>query len=195
MRTVEKEATATVEEYFAYLNTIEGKAEYDNGIIVDMAGCDPEHSRIAANCGSAIDSQLGDRDCSVFSSDLHIGIELAYSYFFPDVTIICGPLERSSRHKSVVRNPHVIIEVLSTSTSDWDRTGKLIRYMQISTLREYLLIEQAKPQVEVCFINENGVWDYEKVVGMDGNVNIRSLGISVPMAKIYRRVEFPPEGR
>jgi hypothetical protein len=62
--------------------------------------------------------------------------------------------------------------------------------MQIPSLREYILIEQVKPQVDICFINENGVWDSEKVIGLDGIVKIRSLGIEISMASIYRLVEF-----
>ncbi len=71
-----------------------------------------------------------------------------------------------------------------------DRTSKLIRYMQIPSLREYIIIEQAHPQVDICFINEKGLWDSEKIVGLDGTFQIRSLGIQVSMASIYRLVEF-----
>ena len=76
---------------------------------------------------------------------------------------------------------------------DRDRTSKLLRYMQIPSLREYLLVEQHKPLVDVCFINDRSVWDSETVRGLDGKVRIRSLGIEVAMEDLYRLVEFPPE--
>ncbi|MEY3442942.1 MAG: hypothetical protein RLZZ519_1223 [Bacteroidota bacterium] len=196
MATAKKITWVSEADYFAYLESIEGKAEYQNGVIYDMAGGDPEHSRIAANCCAFILSAIKDKKCSSFTSDLQVGIELAESYFFPDVTVICGPLERSKKHTNVVKNPQVIVEVLSPSTMDRDRTSKLLRYMQIPSLQEYILVEQHKPLVDVCFINDRGVWDSETVRGLDGMVKIRSLGIEVAMADIYRLVDFevPGEG-
>ncbi len=73
---------------------------------------------------------------------------------------------------------------------DRDRTSKLLRYMQIPSLQEYILVEQHKPLVDVCFINDRGVWDSETVRGLDAMVKIRSLGIEVAMADIYRLVDF-----
>lgn len=67
----------SAEEYFSYLNSIEGRAEYQGGVIYDMAGGDPEHSRIAMNLGGEIYSRLGNRNCSVFNSDLLVALDLA----------------------------------------------------------------------------------------------------------------------
>jgi Uma2 family endonuclease len=177
-------------EYFAYLDSIEGKAEFYNGIIVDMAGGSPNHSLITMNCGIAIGRQLDGTNCAAYSPDLLVGLDIANAYVFPDLTIACGKLERDPSNRNIAKNPQVIVEVLSPSSIDLDRTSKLIRYMQIPSLREYILIEQVKPQVDICFINENGVWDSEKVIGLDGIVKIRSLGIEISMASIYRLVEF-----
>jgi Uma2 family endonuclease len=159
-------------------------------VIVDMAGSSPNHSLITMNCGIAIGRQLDEGDCAVYSGDLLVGMEIANTYVLPDLTIACGNLERSSLNPNVVMNPQVIVEVLSPSTIDRDRTSKLIRYMQIPSLREYLLIEQVKPQVDICFINDRGVWDSETVLGLEGVVKIRSLGIEIGMGSIYRRVGF-----
>ncbi len=177
-------------EYFAYLESIEGKAEYFDGVIVDMAGSSTNHSLITMNCGIAIGRQLDESDCGVYSNDLLVGLDISNAYVFPDLTIACGKLERAETNHNIAKNPQVIVEVLSPSTIDMDRTSKLIRYMQIPSLREYLLIEQVRPQVDICFINEKGVWDSEKVVGLESTFKIRSLGIEVSMASIYRLVQF-----
>ncbi len=186
----EKKAKSTVEEYFTYLESIEGKAEYLDGVIYDMAGSSPNHSLITMNCGIAIGKQLDVNTCRVYSNDLHVGIDLANSYVFPDLTVACGDLELSTSNPNIAKNPQVIVEVLSASTLDIDRTSKLIRYMQIPTLREYMLVEQDKPQVDVCFINAQGVWDFERIEGLEGEIQIRSLSISVSMSEIYGFVRF-----
>jgi Uma2 family endonuclease len=179
-----------VPEYFAYLHSIEGKAEYFDGVICDMTGGSPNHSLITMNCGIAMGRRLDVNTCRVYSGDLHVGIDLANSYVFPDLTVACGQLELSASDPNVAKNPQVIVEVLSASTMERDRTGKLIRYMQIPSLREYLLIEQSRPRVDVCFINANGLWDLETVEGLDNQAHIRSLGIAISMAEIYGFVTF-----
>jgi Uma2 family endonuclease len=190
MYPVEKKDKATAAEFFAYLESIEGRAEFFNGEILDMAGGSPNHGLITMNCGIAIGSQLEDGNCAAYSNDLLVGIEFANAYVFPDLTVVCGELELTDTHPQIAKNPQVIVEVLSPSTQDRDRTSKLIRYMQIPSLREYLLVEQSKPQVDVCFINERGFWDSETVVGLDGILKIRSLGMEIPLAKIYRKVNW-----
>ncbi len=193
MSTAKKISLVSEADYFAYLESIEGKAEYQNGVIYDMAGGSPQHGLITMNCGIAIGSQLKGKNCGVYSPDVLLGVELARSYFFPDLFVACGKLELDQANKNVVKNPQVIVEVLSPSTMDRDRTSKLLRYMQIPSLREYLLVEQHKPLVDVCFINERGVWDSETVRGLEGKVRIRSLGIELAMEDLYRLVEFPVE--
>lgn len=190
MSVVPQKGKSSPADYFAYLETIEGKAEYFDGVIVDMAGGSTNHSLITMNCGIAIGRQLDDSNCAVFSPDLHVGLDISNAYVFPDLTIACGKLERAESNPNIAKNPQVIVEVLSPSTIDMDRTSKLIRYMQIPSLREYIIIEQAHPQVDICFINEKGVWDSEKIVGLGATFQIRSLGIQVSMASIYRMVEF-----
>jgi Uma2 family endonuclease len=177
-------------DYFACLESIEGKAEYQNGVIYDMAGGSPRHGLITMNCGTAIGSQLKDKNCGVYSPDVLLGVELAHSYFFPDLFVACGKLELDKVNRNAVKNPQVIVEVLSPSTMDRDRTSKLLRYIQIPSLQEYILVEQHKALVDVCFINDRGVWDSETVRGLDAMVKIRSLGIEVAMADIYRLVDF-----
>jgi len=41
-----------------------------------------------------------------------------------------------------VTNPRVVVEVLSTSTEEYDRGEKREHYQQIEALREYVLIAQ-----------------------------------------------------
>lgn len=190
MSSSEKKGKVSPAEFFAYLENIEGKAEYFDGLIVDMAAGSPNHSLITMNCGIAIGRQLDNSNCNVYSGDLMIGMEISNAYVLPDLSITCGKLEESNLNQNIATNPQVIVEVLSPSTMEKDRTSKLIRYMQIPSLREYLLVEQEKPQVELCYINDKGVWDSETIVGMNGIVKIRSMGIEISMASVYRSVVF-----
>ncbi len=49
-----KVAKVSVEAYLKHDATIDGKAEYYDGEIIDMAGASPAHSGIAMNFGGAV---------------------------------------------------------------------------------------------------------------------------------------------
>jgi len=53
-------------------------------------------------------------------------------------------------HDYYTETPTVIIEVLSKPTRRYDMTIKRLAYQSISTLQEYILIEQDFVDVEVC---------------------------------------------
>ncbi|WP_438026545.1 Uma2 family endonuclease [Sorangium sp. So ce233] len=39
---------------------------------------------------------------------------------YPDVTVVCEPIERDAQDEQAVTNPTLIIEVLSRSTEEYD---------------------------------------------------------------------------
>lgn len=69
-------------------------------------------------------------------------------FFYPDVTVICGPPETLEEERDVAVNPTVLIEVLSQSTEAYDRGPKFLAYQALSTLQDYLLVSQGSAQVE-----------------------------------------------
>jgi Uma2 family endonuclease len=46
-------------------------------------------------------------------------------------------------------NPTVIVEILSNSTEDSDRTKNFAAYRRLKSLREYVLVSQRELRVEV----------------------------------------------
>ena len=48
-------------------------------------------------------------------------------------------------------NPTLLVEVLSESTANYDRSNKLYYYSELPSLREYLLIEQDAWKVETRY--------------------------------------------
>ena len=69
--------------------------------------------------------------------------------------MVCGPLETITVRKDgrslgrAITNPIVIVEVRSDSTERYDRDGKFKAYKQIESLREYVLVAQDEPRIEV----------------------------------------------
>ena len=180
----------TLEEYLAKEKTAPEKSEFHNGEILSMSGGTIVHSKIAARTVSALIQALEGTLCEVYESNLMVRIESANSIVYPDTTVICGPPEIDERREHVAKNPIMIVEVLSESTGAYDRGEKFHLYQQIPTFREYMLIEQKTPQVDIFSKNAEGKWMIESYFGLDAVVELRSLNVKIPMAGIYEWIEF-----
>jgi len=76
----------------------------------------------------------------------------------------------------------------------WDAPNKvqreqaklLPRYRRIPTLQEYLLINQHEVMVDVFYRREADLWETYLISGLDGVVQLRSLGCELHLADLYR---------
>lgn len=183
----------TPAEYLAMEALADYKSEYYNGEIFAMSGGTVEHSRITMDCARTLADAMGNQPCELFSNDLKIRIESSSSYYYPELSAVCGPPKFEDPKKTILTNPVLIVEVLSESTESFDRGKKFHRYQQISTLREYVLIAQSEAQIDVFYKGENGIWMLHSYAGMDAVMKLQSLKIDVKLSDIYRRVEFEAE--
>jgi Uma2 family endonuclease len=81
--------------------------------------------------------------------------------FYPDVLEVCGQAEiiHEIRGGDSLLNPAVIVEVLSPSTESYDRGQKFDEnYRFIPSLREYVLVAQDEPVIEVRSREDSGGW-------------------------------------
>ncbi len=192
----------TEEQYLEFERSAEERHEYLDGHIYKMAGESGEHGDISMNLAVLVGSQLlgtpyraRTKDTKVRSGPLPASPRNTRGlYSYPDLVVICGEPQYLDDYRDVVINPKVIIEVLSDSTSEFDRVIKFDRYRVWSeTLTDYLLVSQAQPFIEHFELRENGEWIYHPYPGLDHEVTIKSINCSLPAAEVYDRVVFPPE--
>ncbi len=133
------------------------KHEFFGGDIFAMAGGTPDHAARSVAVSSALHAQLRGRACRVFSSDLRVRVARTGLTTYPDVTVVCGPLETDPQSDTTVVNPTVVVEVLSESTARYDRGDKLEHYKQIPSLQACVLVAHDEPLVEV-YVREGEDW-------------------------------------
>ncbi|HZL38048.1 MAG TPA: Uma2 family endonuclease, partial [Tepidisphaeraceae bacterium] len=114
-------------------------------------------------------------------------------FTYPDASIICGELQYDPRDKSrqTVLNPVVIVEVLSPSTEAYDRGAKFASYMQIESLKEYVLFSQDAPRIETFLRQPEGAWRYLPAAGLETIARIESIEVQLALADVYEGVTFP----
>jgi len=178
-----------------YLNLEEQnsyKSEFYNGEIYAMSGGTRNHNLISTNLIREIGVQLKGSRCKTFSSDLKIHIAAANSFVYPDVFVVCGEEAYYEDRPLAVTNPILIVEVLSESTANWDRSGKFRLYEQLDSLEEYMIVEQNLPQIDVFRRNAEGLWVLEHYDGLEASIELKSVGVQLPAHEIYSNIVFPP---
>jgi len=178
----------TEEEYLALEETAIEKSEYVDGQIRAMSDGSEPHASIPMNMGALLWNGLRGKPCRVLSSDMKVWA--AGVFYYPDLSVVCGPSTYRGGNKHIITNPVLVVEVLSPGTESKDRGEKFIRYQQIETLRSYLLVSQTEPRVELFERGENGHWDYATVASLESMITVPSLEITLALAEIYDQVIF-----
>lgn len=180
----------TEAEYLAIERAADFKSEFFDGEMFAMAGGTPMHSLIATNLAGEVRSKLKGRPCVPFNSDLRLKVVATGLYTYPDLSVVCGPLEFAGEEDDDVVNPTVLAEVLSDSTEAYDRGKKFEHCRQIPTLQEYLLVSQKEPRIEQFLREGSGEWRLREAAGLEAHLELPSLKITVALAEVFANVKF-----
>jgi Uma2 family endonuclease len=191
MSTAKKLNLVSVEDYLADELVSPVKHEYLGGVVYAMAGARNSHNRIAGNTFFALTSSLLGRPCEAFNSDTKIRIHLRghTRFYYPDVSVTCRPNPETDSFQD---EPAAICEVLSRRTRRIDEGEKKDAYLTIPSLKFYVLIEQDSPAA-VVFRRTSQGFVREVHEGLDAIIPLQEIEIDLPLAEIYRGVNFIPE--
>ena len=167
------------------------KHEYYYGEVRAMAGASYAHNRVCMNIGSELNVQLRGKGCAVVGSDQRLQILNGSAYVYPDVTVVCGPPQfNETRKPETLLNPTLLVEVLSESTADKDRSEKFMLYRQIPSLQQYLMLDSQTQLAELYTRQPNGYWLFMETRDPAAVLDLGSVGCQVPLAEVYRGVGF-----
>ena len=190
MLTAEK--TYTLNEYLTREARSMHKHEFYNGKIVRMADAKARHNQIAANLTGALKYTLRPlpRKFIVYNSDQKVYIESENVGVYPDALVVCEEPQFWQGREDLIVNPLLIVEVLSRSTASFDKSGKFLLYEQLPSFQEYVLVEQNYPRVESWFRLTEHSWDKTVQNEIDAFIELRSVGVSIPLAEVYEHIAF-----
>jgi Uma2 family endonuclease len=124
----------------------------------------------AAGLGAAIAAQRRDDTC-----------------YLPDL-VVSGTLPKYGER--VVRDPLLIVEVLSPKTGLYDRQTKVADYRRIASVEEILLIDSTSMFAEVLR-REGDRWITEIVRCPDATLSLASIGMTATMSDLYEGIDLP----
>lgn len=179
--------TTTVGQYLDYDDAASCRNEFHDGEVFRIDDITREHAVIQKNLLAGMDSRLAKSPCVPMGPARFHAI--GKDYVYPDISVICGAPEYSSDGRSLA-NPSLIVEILSPSTADYDSGAKFRLYRQMRSLKEYVLVSQHSALLEVYRKDQAGDWVLSSYRGLDLSVPFASLGVSLPMAEIYKGVDL-----
>jgi Uma2 family endonuclease len=175
------------DEYLLLEEIAEVKHEFLASEVWAMAGGSPEHAAIIGNVTTLLNVQLRGKRCRVYSTELRVRVKETGLGTYPDITVICGRLERDpdDRTGHTAINPRVIVEILSPSTEDYDRGEKLSHYQAIPGLDEIVLVAHDRHEIEIIRRETNGTWS-RHITGAGQSAHLTSLACDLIVAEVYR---------
>lgn len=176
----------TLEEYWKLVEALPNhKYEYINGYIRMMTGGTVPHGEIGANIVAALHAALRDSECHVYSSDVAVNL-LGLKCYYPDASVSCDPYDWT--RKKAIEAPTVVVEVLSPTTEQKDKTEKLEAYQSYPTIQEILFIDSRKRYIEHYHRTGEASWSYAVLQRDDEVLDLPSIEVKISVRDVYWKV-------
>ncbi len=175
----------TVDEYLAIDASSRERWELIDGEVFEMLAARVEHNLVVVNVSSAMSHALGARPCFVLGSQQRIA-RADRGFFYPDVVVVCGSIERHPRDRDTITNPTLVVEVLSPSTKDFDRSEKFDHYRHIDSLTEVLFVSIERREIERRRRTADGEWTSRWFT--TGPIELRAVGVTITCEDVFAKL-------
>ena len=171
-------------QFFDWLEHQERKHELADGRVVMLPYVTRPHSQICTNVMLALGARLEPTRFGIHGGEFAIDTG-DRSIRFADIMV--EPF--TSENARSTANTLLLVEVLSPSTMHVDFHEKLDEYKGLAALGSYLICAQDEARVWVWTRSEDAWPDAPDVIeGLDGAVEVPVLGITLPLAEVYRNI-------
>lgn len=181
----------TEDEYLARELRSPTKNEFLAGEIYAMAGATLRHNTISANLISELVALVRGKPCRTFTSDQRIHVAATGLYTYADAGVVCGQPELATKDRLSLTNPLILVEVLSKSTEEYDRSEKLEHYRSIAALKDVFLVSATEPRVDHHHRLDTGQWLLSTY--RQGAISVATLDGAMSLEQIYDKVDFAQE--
>lgn len=169
-------------EYLQGELTAQNKHELVGGEAYAMAEASEKHNIISLNVASELQYQLKGKPCTPFIADMKVSTNS--DFYYPDVMVVCDDHKQDTNY--VKHAPKLIVEVLSKSTRVFDHSIKQAKYLKISTLEYYVLIEQYFCEIQVLSRAAGFIPQYYY---LGDKITFSALDVTISVADIYDRID------
>jgi Uma2 family endonuclease len=166
----------------------EYRYEYINGVVWSMAGASTAHNLIVQNIAFAFRNYFRTKGCRVFTESVKLEVSAGKRYVYPDVMVTCSQLDKQS--PLIMREPIIVVEVLSDSTENKDLKEKADIYLAVESLQAYIIVDQKECWLRVYERGTDGKW-LPHVAFTDINETlVLNSGFQISLQSLYEDIVF-----
>lgn len=173
----------TLTEFLTWEEQQADRHEFYRGETFAMASGTARHNRVVLNLASLIGDHLDGTSCQVFATSMKV--QIPDGVLYPDVLVTCAKADAGDER--TVPDPRLIIEVLSPGAKGCDKLDKFLLCRTLASLREYVLIDPTRRQVEVFTREPDGAW-----LAADQSwasvVTLSSIDSKLPIKSVFKGV-------
>lgn len=186
-----KQQLYSLEAYFQLEEKAAYKSEFRNGKIKPISGGTIAHNRIKGRIYFLLCQFIdaNDLDIEAFDSDQKTYISAYANNVYPDISVVIGAPQMYQKGNQAITNPALIIEVISNSTGNYDRSEKFRKYQTLSSFQEYVLVDQYTPVIDVFYKKGERDWQLKTYIGLDDVIQLHSINATLKMSDIYKKVK------
>ena len=179
------------EEFLEFEKHGEIRYEFHNGDVFAMAGTTVVHNLLVGRMRDLIREKFAPRGCYTLTESVKLQAIKDYYYPYPDVMLTCHELGKQERY--IIKNPLLIVEVLSKSTADTDKSFKWQRYRKIDSLQHYILVSQYEVLIEVFSrTDQPETWLYRSFDNLTDEIRLEDLDFTLPVGAVYDGIRLAP---
>lgn len=164
------------------------KNELLDGKLVSKPAANRWHNLISTNFANAIGSRVQRSSCEVYANDMQVQIG-SNSICYPDIAVVSGEPSFTDISQEVLKNPTVIIEIFSSSSSSTDRQRKLEGFLAVPQIKECLLVNETEMRIEHYARQNAKQWIYRIYNERDDVISLESIHCKLSVAEVYAQVK------
>ena len=180
----------TFEQYLEIERKAEFRSEFLDGQVFAMADPSADHEWIVASVATELGIQLKGTPCGVRIGKTRIYAVKYNIGTYPDIVVTCGPDVTLENDRDNLTDATLIVEVLSPTTQNYDRSQKFEYYRSLPSFSEYLLVAQKTMRAEHHVKQSDGSWLWREYTEPDTRLDLQSIGCHLVLKDLYARVEF-----
>ncbi len=181
---VQKEKNYNFSDYLELEKETNERHELFYGEVFNLAGGTLKHNMLCSISSDVLKGKTEKDKCFTFINDVKLELDTDRFYVYPDVVISCDKKDLSDLTGTIIKNPVIIVEVLSDSTELYDRNIKKHYYLKLASLKYYLLVSQNEMKIEMYEKLENRI-EYSSYETLEETMKFRQLDFEIKVSDIY----------
>ena len=180
----------TVDEYIEFEEKSDIRHEFHEGHLYAIEATSGAHNEIKQNVVALMRPVFRKKGCKIYDESVKLQLIENGKYVYPDVMLTCDEQDKNSIF--IMKSPSIVVEVLSKSTANYDRSMKFELYRGIRSIQYYLMIESRWQSIELYSRTEKkNFWTYQSFYEPSDIIEFPKLDFQITFEDVYEGLDLP----